>query len=170
MSELRAGWREPARRLTLRWGTYSARYLAGIALIFVGGILVQFTSTYSLLILPIGLLAHITGWCILPGVGGRRVLGAGVGAITTILLLNGAPATVFLVLPLTVWLLLRQRPLLSYTAVVIPPLASILLSQFFPDYGWGVIVLSLSGTVLVASAWLARSLAAMSGRSTVISR
>lgn len=170
MPELVAGWREPTRRLKLRWGTYRARYLTGIALIFVGGALVQFTSTYSLLILPLGLGAHITGWCILPGIGWRRVLAAGAGALTTIFLLNGAPGTVFLVIPLAAWLLLRQRPFLSYSALVIPLAAALSLTQFFPDYGWGVVVLSFAGATLVGSAWLARSLAAMSGRSTVISR
>lgn len=34
---------------------------------------------------------------------------------------------------------------------------------------WGVVVLSISGAALTGAAWLARSLAAMSGRSTVIS-
>ncbi len=164
-----SGWSEPAARLPLRWGTYRTRYVAGIALIFAGGALVQLTSAYSLLVLPLGLFAHITGWCILPGIGWRRVLASGVGALTTIVLLNGAPATVFLAFPLAAWLLVRQRPVLSYVSLAIPLLASIVLAQYFPDYGWGVIVLSIAGIVLIGSAWLARSLAAISGRSTAIS-
>ncbi|MBN9150802.1 MAG: hypothetical protein J0H56_05210 [Micrococcales bacterium] len=169
MPESRPKWREPASRLPLRWGSYTARYAAGVALIFAGGALVQLTSAYSLVVLPLGLFAHTTGWCILPGVGWRRILGAGIGALTTIVLLNGAPATVFLVFPFAAWLLLRQRPLVSYLTVVVPLLVAAVLSQTFPDYGWGVVVLSISGAALTGAAWLARSLAAMSGRSTVIS-
>lgn len=165
----RTRWREPASLLPLRWGTYRGRFLAGVTLIFLGAALVQLTSAYSLLVLPLGLFAHITGWCILPGIGWRRILGAGVGALMTIILLNGAPSTVFLVVPFATWLLVRQRPILSYVTLVIPPLASIVLAQLFPDYGWGVAVLSIAGAVLIASAWLARSLAAISGKSTELS-
>jgi len=167
MVELAAEWREPAHRLLLRWGTYRARYLTGLALLFLGGILVQFTSTYSLLVLPLGLAATITGWCILPGIGWRRVLAAVIGAFATVLLLNGAPATLFLVAPLAVWLLLRERPVLSYSVLLIPIVTALFLTQFFPDYGWGVLVLTIAGATLVGSAWLARSLAAMSGGSSV---
>ncbi|MEO6942438.1 MAG: hypothetical protein ABI238_07480 [Terrimesophilobacter sp.] len=170
MPELRTTWREPARALPLRWGNYGLRLLAGIALIFIGGALIQFTSAYSLVVLPVGLFAHVVGWCIIPGIGWRRVLGAAVSAVTMILLLNGAPGTVFLVLPFACWLLIRQRPLLSFSTLVVPLIASYLLAQVFPDYGWGVIVLSLAGAVLVGAAWLARSLAAMSGKSSAIAR
>lgn len=170
MSEPDARWREPSSLLPLRWGNYRGRYIAGIALIFVGAALIQLTSTYSLLVLPLGVLAHITGWCILPGIGWRRILASGVGALTAIVLLNGAPATVFLAFPFAAWLLLRQRPALAYLTLVVPLAVSFLLSQYFPDYGWGVVVLSIAGVGLIATAWLARSLAAMSGRSTANSR
>jgi hypothetical protein len=169
MPEPRAGWREPTTRLELRWGSYRTRYLAGVPLIFVGGMLIQLTSTYSLLVLPLGLLAHITGWCILPGIGWRRILGAGIGALSMIVLLNGAPSVAFLAFPLAAWLLIRQRPLLCYVALVVPPLIGFLLAQVYPDYGWGVVVLSIAGAAIVAAAWLARSLAAISGRSTGVS-
>lgn len=170
MPDLRPGWREPTRALPLRWGSYTLRLLAGIALILVGVALIQLTSTYSLAVLPIGLFAHVSGWCILPGIGWRRVLAAGVGAITSIVLLNGAPATVFLALPFACWLLVRQRPLLSYSTLLLPLIAAFLLAQAFPDYGWGVIVLSIAGAVLVGAAWIARSLAEMSGKSSAIAR
>ncbi len=130
----------------------------------------QLTSTYSLAVLPVGIVLHVTGWCILPGVGWRRVLASGVGALTTIVLLNGAPATVFLAFPLAAWLFVRQRPPVGYLVLAIPLLVSIPLAQSFPDYGWGVIVLPIAGIVLAVSAWLARSLAAMSGISSASTR
>lgn len=163
-------WREPTKALPLRWGSYRGRLMSGIALIFVGGILIQLTSAYSLFVLPLGLFAHIVGWCILPGIGWRRVVGAGVSAVTMIVMLNGAPSTVFLVLPLACWLFIRQRPILSYAALVILPVAALLLAQAFPDYGWGILVVSIAGAALVGSAWVARSLAAIGGKSTAIAR
>lgn len=167
---VRSGWREPTSRLSLRWASYRSRYLAGLALVLVGGLLVQFTSTYSLAVLPIGIALHVTGWCILPGVGWRRVLASAVGALTTIVMLNGAPATVFLAFPLAAWLFVRQRPPVSYVVLAVPLLASIPLAQSFPDYGWGAVVLPIAGVVVAGSAWLARSLAAMSGISSASTR
>jgi hypothetical protein len=170
MPDPATGWREPASSLPLRWGTYRGRYLAGLALAFAGGLLVQVTSTYSLAVRPVGLFLHITGWCILPGVGWRRVLGAAVSALTTIVLLNGAPATGFLAIPLLAWLLLRRRPLASYLAVVIPPFAGFLLAQYFPDYGWSGVVLPIAGAALVGAAWLGRWIATMSAGSSAPTR
>lgn len=164
------GWREPASLLPLRWGGYRGRYLAGLALVLLGGLLVQITSAYTLLVLPIGLFAHIVGWCILPGVGWRRVLGAGVSALTMVVLLNGAGATVFLVFPLAAWLLLRQRPLVSYLVLLAPPIASFLLAQLFPDYGWSAVVLPAAGAALGGAAWLGRWLATIRGRSSASTR
>lgn len=163
-------WREPTKSLRLRWGSYRGRLMSGIALMFVGGVLIQLTSAYSLYVLPLGLFAHIVGWCILPGIGWRRVVGAAVSALTMVVMLNGAPSTVFLVLPLACWLFTRQRPLLSYAALVIIPVAALLLAQAFPDYGWGIVVVSIAGTVVVGSAWVARSLVAIGGKSTAIAR
>lgn len=130
----------------------------------------QFTSAYSLGVLPVGLLLHITGWCILPGIGRRRVLASGVSALMMIVLLNGAAATGLLAIPLAAWLLVRQRPLLSFVVLAVPLLASVPLTQLFPDYGWGAVVLPIAGVVLAGAAWLGRSLAAMSGKSPAPTR
>lgn len=170
MPDSRLPWREPTSVLPLRWGNYRLRLVTGICLVFAGGLLVQLTSAYTLLVLPFGLISHIAGWCILPGIGWRRVLGAAVSAVTMILLLNGAAGTVFLLFPLGAWLLVRQRPLLSYAALIIPPIAAWFLAQFFPDYGWGVIVLLIAGIALAGAAWLGRVLAATSWVRPAISR
>ena len=164
------GWREPSSLLPLRWGSYRLRYLAGLGLAISGGLLVQVTSTYSLGVLPIGLFLHILGWCILPGIGGRRVLAAAFSALTTILLLNGATSIVFLVMPLAAWLFLRQRPILSYSVLAIPVVSAYILAQAFPDYGWGALVLSFALAMLAGAAWLGRSLAVISRQRTAKSR
>jgi len=152
-------WREPATRIPLRWGSYPFRLTLGLVLMFSGGLIVQLTSAYSLVALPTGILAHIIGWCILPRIGRRRILGATVGAFTTMLLLNGASSIVFLAAPLAAWLFLRQRPLISYTVLIVPAITAYLLSQQFAQYGSGGIVLSVGAGTLVAAAWFARSLA-----------
>ncbi len=164
MSDSRLSWREPTRSLALRWGTYPTRLLAGLGLIFGGGILVQFTSAYSLVVLPVGLAAHITGWLILPGIGWRRIVGSLAGSLAAIVLLNGASAVWALALPLAAWLLIRQRPPLSYVTLVVPLATMFLLEQFFTDYGWGVLVLSVAGAAVVGAAWVGRAFAAISGK------
>ena len=152
-------WREPATTLSLRWGSYRSRLIIGLVLAFVGGLIIQLTSAYSLVALPSGVVLHVVGWCILPGIGWRRVLGATLGALSSILMLNGASSTVFLAIALAAWLFLRQRPLVSYLVLLIPAIAAYLLSQQFEQYGSGAFVLSVGVVTIVGSAWLARSLA-----------
>lgn len=170
MSDSRVSWREPTRNLPLRWGSYVTRQILGICLIFAGGLVVQLTSAYSLIVLPLGLAAHIFGWLILPAIGWRRVFGAVAGSLAVIVLLNGASATWALAFPLAAWFLIRQRPVLSYLALVLPVGTMFVLEQLYPDYGWGVIVLSIAGVVVSGAAWLGRTLVATSRASTGVSR
>ena len=155
----RGVWREPATTLSLRWGSYRSRLIIGLVLAFVGGLIIQLTSAYSLVALPSGVLLHVVGWCILPGIGWRRVLGATLGALSSIMMLNGASSTVFLAVALGAWLFLRQRPLVSYLVLVIPAITAYLLSQQFAEYGSSLLVLSVGAVTIVGAAWLARSLA-----------
>lgn len=152
-------WREPAASLPLRWGSYRTRIVLGLALAFSGGLIIQLTSAYSLVALPAGVTLHVAGWCILPGVGWRRVLGAALGTLSSIMMLNGASSTMFLSVVLAAWLLVRQRPLLSYLTLAIPAIAAYFLSQQFAQYGSSVLVLSVGAATLIGAAWLARSLA-----------
>jgi hypothetical protein len=154
-----SGWREPAAQIPLRWGGYRARYLAAVALILAGGLLIQASSVYSQQFLAIGAAAHLTGWWILPGRGWRRLWASIPSVLVMILLLTGSPAFAALLVPLAGWLWLRQRPAGSYLALIAPLAAGILLGQAFPQYGSGAIVVTISGLVLVGSAWLARLLA-----------
>src|SRR5690606_22304476 len=111
---------------------------------------------------PVGLFVLVVGWCILPGIGWRRVIGAAVGTFTAMLMLNGASSAVFLAAPLAAWLFLRERPLVSYPVLALPVLAAFALMQSFADYGWSGLVLTVSIAVLVGAAWLGRLLAAIS--------
>jgi drug/metabolite transporter (DMT)-like permease len=153
------GWREPAARIPLRWGGYRARYLAAIALILAGGLLIQASSFYSQQFLAIGAAAHLAGWWILPGRGWQRLWASIPSVFVMILLLTGGLSFAALVIPLAGWLWLRERPGLSYLALIGPLAAGILLGQAFPQYGSGAIVVTISVLVMVGSAWLARLLA-----------
>ncbi|WP_394771048.1 hypothetical protein [Lacisediminihabitans sp.] len=159
MADQAAAWREPARELPLRWGGYGGRYSAAIGLILAGGLLVQAASVYAGYLLVGGLAAHIAGWIILPARGPRRVAIALPSALAVGSLLFGSAGSILLVIPLVGWLYLRQRPAIAYLVTVLPVLAGLVLSQLYPQYGHGAIVVAVATLVLVASAWLGRSIA-----------
>jgi hypothetical protein len=159
VTETDTGWREPTAQIPLRWGGYRARYLTAVALLLAGGLLVQASSFYSQQFLVVGAAAHLAGWWILPGRGWRRLWASIPSVFVMILLLTGGPSFAALVIPLAGWLWLRQRPGLSYLALIAPVAAGILLGQAFPQYGSGGIVVTISTLVMVGSAWLARLLA-----------
>ncbi len=153
------GWREPASAAPLRWGGYRGRYLAALVLVLGGGVLVQTGSVYLPQVMLIGMGAHLFGWWILPGRGWRRAIVSLPSLTTVMLILNGAAAMVFLVIPLAGWLWLRHRPFLAYPVLVLPAISAYLLTLHFAQYGSGALVLVISGAVVIGSAWLARFIA-----------
>lgn len=155
----RRPWREPASGLPIRWGSYRGRYVAALALVLGGGILVQTGSVYLPQVMLVGMAAHLLGWWILPGRGWRRVIVSLPSLTTVMLILNGAAAMVFLVIPLAGWLWLRHRPLRAYPVMVLPAITAYLLTLNFAQYGTGALVLLISGAVVIGSAWLARLIA-----------
>ena len=153
-------WREPTSSLPLRWGTYRGRYLAGLLLIVGGAIQLQGLNTWSLPLLLIGTTAHAVGWSIMPAQGWRRML-AILPATAQIWLLLTGPASVWMfILPYLCWLLVRHRPLASYVTVLFPLANGFIVPQFFMEYSGMPQALVISMAVFVASAWLARVIAA----------
>jgi hypothetical protein len=150
------GWREPASRLALRWGSYRSRLVAGLALICVGTGLVLFTTAYSLPFLLAGSLLQPAGWAVLPSTIGRRVAVVVPVLGFTWLMLGGASFAWCFAVPLAAWLLVRLRPLVSYVVLVLPIVSSIILARTVPDYSVGWVSILVSTLVVVASAWLAR--------------
>lgn len=150
---------EPTSLLPLRWGRYRPRYLAAVVLIVAGALVVQAGSAYADHLLLIGMLAHIAGWLILPARGARRAAIAVPSALLVGALLLGSIATVLLVVPLAFWLYLRQRPALSYLATLLPLASGLVLARLYPQYGDGAIVVGVSLVMIVAAAWIARSIA-----------
>jgi hypothetical protein len=160
-----AAWREPARALALRWGTYRGRYLAGLLYISGGLLILVGSNTYTVPFLLVGTVAHVGGWYILPGVGVRRIWMAWPSLISVWLLLTGPQILFAMALPLLAWLVVRQRPLLSYVTLVIPIGVGILLANLFNTNESEPVALAIECAAVVGSAWLARALAVVRARS-----
>lgn len=152
-------WREPTALLPLRWGSYRARYLTATALVIAGALLVQATSVYAVFLLGAGFLAMIAGWLVLPSRGLRRLGVVIPAALASSAPLFGSAGAIALVVALAAWLYLRQRPGIAYLVLPLPVLSGVILAQLFPQYGDGLIVVAVSLVVVVASAWLAQSIA-----------
>lgn len=153
-----SGWREPSTGIPLRYGRYRSRYPGAVLLLFAGGIALQFTSVYTLGIGLAGLIATIAGWILIPAPGWRRALVTGPALLGVASLLAGAQSAVLVTLTLAAWLFVRMRPLRSFVVVVLPALASFWLGQFYPQYGSGVIIATVMGVSVAASAWLGREI------------
>lgn len=152
-------WIDPTSALPLRFGTHALRLRVALALLFAGGILLQLTSAYTLLIAIAGLAASVAGWCLVPAPGWRRTVAAVPAVLGVVSLLGGASAGALTALTLAAWLLVRARPAASYLVLALPVAASILLAQLFRQYGAGAVVATVMGAVIVTSAWLGWSIA-----------
>ncbi len=153
-------WREPTSLVRLRWGTYRGRYLAGILLIVGGAVQLQGSNTYTLPLLLIGASAHAVGWSIMPARGWRRVVALIPSSAIIWLLLTGPLSMWMLSVTFLAWLLVRHRPLRSYLTVIFPIANGLIIPQFFTEYSQMFPALAISMSVFVASAWLARVIAA----------
>lgn len=146
--------------LSLRWGTYRGRYLAGLLLIVGGAVQLQGSNTWTLPLLLIGTTAHVIGWSIMPARGWRRMLVI-VPATAQIWLLLTGPASVWMfVIPYLCWMLVRHRPALSYVTVLLPLANGFVIPQFTMEYSGMPVALTVSLAVFVGAAWLARLIAA----------
>ncbi|MCU1514894.1 MAG: hypothetical protein JWO10_1984 [Microbacteriaceae bacterium] len=153
-------WIEPTSRLPLRWGSYRGRYLAAIALVFGGALILQATSVYANYFLPVGVAAGAAGWAILPASGLRRIAVVAPASFFVASPLVGSGWAMLLVVPLIAWLFVRQRPMLSWLVALLPLASGFVLAQLFPQYGNGLTVVLVSLAVLVGCSWLARAVAA----------
>lgn len=153
-------WVEPSRALVLRWGHYNDRYVLGLVLIIGGGIQLEGSNTWTLPLLLIGTIAHATGWAIMPARGWRRMLAVVPATGQLWLLLTGPLSVWTFVIPYLCWLLVRHRPARSYITVLFPLANAFVLPRFFTEYSDMLPALAISLAVFVASAWLARMIAA----------
>jgi hypothetical protein len=144
----------------LRWGTFRARYVAGIAGIALGVAATNLASTYSLWFLAVGPAVQAIGWLLLPGALWRRIVVLLPCLLAGLALLAGPSFAGSFAVLLGGWLLVRHRPLVSYLSLLLPILASIAFKQTLHEYGQNWVILSVGTVITAAGAWLASWIAA----------
>ncbi|MDQ1607894.1 MAG: hypothetical protein QOE16_626 [Microbacteriaceae bacterium] len=158
-------WVEPASLRTLRWGRYRERWITGLACIAIGAGAVQLTSAYSLPFLLVGTLAQFVGWAIMPtSIKRRTAVTLPAIAASILLLAHDASSLTFFAVPLAAWLLVRQRPVVSYLVVVLPFGVSLLLARVVTGYSDAWVSLGAGTLVIIVSAWGGRWLALLAAR------
>lgn len=150
---------EPTRRLQLRWGTYTGRYLAGLLYIAAGVVILLSTNIYAIGFLLLGTLAQTTGWFILPATGARRLWAFGPSLVASFLLLTGPQILYAMAATLLGWLLVRERPLRSYIVLLFPVVSGVIMANEFHASTWEPLAFGIECLVVAGSAWLARFLA-----------
>jgi hypothetical protein len=153
-----AAFTEPTRRHTLRWGTYLGRYLAGLAYIAAGTVILLSSNTYALGFLLLGTIAHVAGWFLLPATGARRLIAFGPSLIAIFLMLTGPQILFVMAAVLFGWLLVRERPLRSYVVLIFPIFSGVIMAYSFHSNQDEPVAFGIECVVVGASAWLARFL------------
>jgi hypothetical protein len=160
-------WREPTRRIPLRWGTWTGRSWGGLWLILGGGAAVAGSSAanpFTVFLAGAGLTAHVVGWAILPSKGWRRVIVILPSAFAVTSLVAGPGYLVLLLFPLLGWLLVRHRPLRVWPMAAFVAATGIVLRQLFPEYTGMLTALGVELFVVVGAAWASRAVHAASSR------
>jgi hypothetical protein len=152
-------WREPARRLPLRWGTYEGRYLAGLIFVIGGLIVLVGSNTYVVPFLLVGTVVHAAGWFIFPAPGARRIAVVFPSLMTEWLLLIGPQVVAAMVIPFLAWLIVRERPLRSYVTAFVVVGSGILLANNLHTAHDEPVAFGIQSLVVIGCAWLARALA-----------
>lgn len=167
-----AAWHEPARDVQLRWATYPMRYGAGLGLLGIALFLPPAFVAQIGILGPalIQLVLSLVGIAMMPTTIGRR-LGAGGILLPTLALpylisfaFGGLlPAALPVLLALAIWLVLRQRPGITYLLLIAAALLGIAATYivFSARYAFGYRELSLiegllQAVAVVGLAWLAR--------------
>lgn len=147
---------EPTSLLTLRWGTYTGRYLGGLALIVSGTIGLQGANVNFGLPMLFGTIAHTAGWWIMPAAGWRRIWVVLPSLASILILLIGPAGIAALAICFGGWLLVRHRPPITFVLVPVLFLIGVLMRQVFAEYSGMLPAMAIMGALIVASAWLAR--------------
>jgi hypothetical protein len=146
---------EPNASLPLQWSRYRARQAAGVALIVLGAGLFAPTTAYTLPLGTLGAAAHVLGWLVLPAPGWRRLLGAGAGLATLLLLLLGSQLAWLVAVLLALWFLVRRRPARVYPLVLAPAVVGFLMAQVEGPFGSRAGAVTVAGFAAIAAAWTA---------------
>ena len=145
-----------------RWGRRADRIWLGLALVVAGAVAIAGSNVFVLWLGALGVLAHVTGWALLPADGWRRIVAAAVSTPMALLLLAGPHYLGVLVVSYLAWLLARHRPPRAWITAVFPAAGAAVVGAMTPATGGVVPALGLMGAVLIGSAWVAAYLS--SGR------
>jgi hypothetical protein len=132
------------------------RSIVAIGLLVAGGIAVQLTSAYTLPIAVLGFAASVAGWIVVPARGWRRCLAVLPGLLGVAALLSGTDGAPLVALTVWAWLLVRERPVLSWVVLLLPVGVGVGLASVVTQYGQGVVVAAACGAGAISSAILAR--------------
>jgi hypothetical protein len=153
-------FREPARDIPLRFGTYSGRYVAGLSLLISGLICLQGASATVPIAMAVGSLAHAVGWWVLPSRGRRRAWISIASLTISWILLIGPAGVGLLAGSFAGWLYLRQRPAIAYVLIVPVFAAGLAIRAIDSQYEAMIPALGAMAIVIVGCAWLARAVSA----------
>jgi hypothetical protein len=103
-------------------------------------------------------MAHVAGWSVLPSAGWRRVVAAPFSTLAMWLLLTGPRFVGVLVISYLAWLLVRHRPILSYSTVAFVFATSVVIGRVFTDYRDMLIALAVGLASIFVSAFAARAI------------
>jgi hypothetical protein len=152
-------WTGPVIGAARAWGWYHVRYAAGLALICLGVVGTVLSSTYSLWFLLAGPVVNGIGWLVLPGSLWRRIAVLFPCMLGGLLLLAGPQFAGGFALLVAGWLVVRNRPALSYLAVLLPIGFSFASKEFLHDYSQNWLMLAVGAIISIGAAWLAAWLA-----------
>jgi hypothetical protein len=143
--------------------------VVGLTLLTLGVASVQVTTAYSLQFLALGCLLQAVGWTVLPSAGWRRVMAFVPAILASCLLLGGGGYAGSFAIILAGWLLVRHRPLATFTLMIAPILlgaavSGVLVDGIEIDYNSGWIVLAVGGGITSGCAWAARAWAVATAR------
>lgn len=133
--------------------TIRERLLAGALLLTAGAVAVQGTSVHVFVLLPLGLLAHVVGWLLVPGDLWRRIVAGSVSTLSMLALLSGPSALWLAAVPLAGWILARRRHPLAYLVVAVPLAVGVGLGLLADGYAGMATGAAVQVAVVVASAW-----------------
>lgn len=150
----------PASVPSLRWGDAATRAWAGGWAIVGGGIAIAGSNTNTLWLLGVGVAVHVTGWCIMPAAGWRRLIAIGPSTLAMFLLLGGPRYLIALVVSYLLWLLVRHRPgITALTAIPVLVTALIAGEAFSGGDARMLPALVILSIVVAACGLLARAIA-----------
>lgn len=152
------GVHESTRRYQLRWGTYSGRYVAAIALLISSAVAIPSGNTYAYFQIIVGIVVFVAGWLVLPGRILRRIGMIFPALLGVLALLAGPYWLPLLALPFFAWLYVRERTPLAYLTVLPLLAATLALAGTFTQFDVMLPAYGASALVFIGCAWLARAL------------